>query len=772
MTIRNLDAVFRPSRVLWLGDPQTPAQVAMLAKLRDAPSGVTLQHVDTVARAQTSADRGLAILSEQKFADVATLRALGALGYRGLIWPFQEPPSRAVLSAARENTMRILGPRSVGLAHASGFDASMLAQKPLPGSMALIVQSQTVAVAAADWAAGRRIGFSWVAVTGGESDVDLADLLDYAALDGDTQSVAVEVGRIRGARKFMSAARACARAKPTVILQTRLADRAAAGADPVRSAAFARAGLVEVPSLPGLFDALAALHRLPAITQPQVLVVANGAALCALGIDAAIRSGLSICELSEIAQRAVLSRLPSARFRPGAVDIGDPAVEDHVSVLQMLLRTENLGALIFLRSPVAGHPHEPVAQALAKAQLGARLLTVWLGLESALPARRLSADAGQPTFTSPDAAARAIRYRWEYARNRELLTQTPPRMAPARLDVSAVQQRLLDHLGEGTDARPESALELLRAYGIASQSRFARESLCLRVKLERHLELGMHLAVRVEGRGVATPLAQGFVPLDTLLAGRLLSAAGLEPGPEIDARDVAAANAALVGLSQIPMDQPHVEGLDIRLLLHDGKARVARDARLLLTPGPSPDRERLALAPYPSALRKRIRLRDRREYELRPVRPEDEPMVIELLESLDAESVRMRFFAHIRYFSHVMAARMTQIDYDRELALVAHAAEASDRLDAIGTLIADPDGATAEFALLVHQDCGRAGLGRQLLHALVDHARQTGIGLVWGVVLSENTAMLGLAAALGFTRRADPEDPSCRRVELRLTEVP
>ena len=772
MTIRNLDSLFRPQRVLWLGEPQNDGQQVVLDKVR--ASGVeflqALEPADLPTLSAPAGERTLGVILQERHANAATVQRLGELGCRALIWPLHEPPSRVVLEAARERTLRILGPRSVGLSHAGGFDASILPHKTASGSQALIVQSQTIAAAAVDWAVGRRIGFSWVAVTGGESDVDVADLLDYAALDDATKSVAVEVGLIRGARKFMSAARACARAKPTVILQTRLADRAAAGADPVRSAAFARAGLVEVPSLPGLFDALAALQRLPTLNQPRVLVVANGAALCALTVDAVLRNGLLIVEWTDALQRQVTARLPSARFRPGAVDIGDPSVEDGVAALQMLVGAAGADVLIYVRSPVAGHPHEPVARALANARIGPRVLTVWLGLESALQARRLSAEAGQSTFTSPDAAARAVRYRWEYTRNRELLTQTPPRLRPSKLDPTKVAQRLLDQLGAGTDTRPEAAHELLRAYGIDSQSRIKPGSLILRLALERHPELGMHLSLRVEGQGLVPAMAHGFVPLDSLLADRLLAAAGIEAGPSLALRDVEAVKAVLIALSQVALDQPHVEGVSLRLVVYEGRARAASDARLLLTPGPAPERERLALAPYPAALRQKLRLRNKKEYELRPVRPEDEPAVIELLQSLDPETVRLRFFAHIRHFSHAMAARMTQIDYDRELALVAQAIDSPESLLAIGTLIADPDGAAAEFALLVRQDTGRIGLGRTLLGALVEHARRRGIGRVWGVVLAENVPMLELARAMGFRRHLDPDDATCRRVELVLDE--
>lgn len=770
MTVRNLDALFRPQRVLWLGPPQSPGQRAVLEKVR--ASGVPLFESDDVSAFAPvpAGERALGVILRETDARPDVVQRLGEVGCRALVWAMRDPPSSATLEAARERTLRILGPRSVGLSHASGFDASILPQKSAPGTLALIVQSQTVAAAAVDWAAGRRIGFAWVAVTGGEADIDVADLLDYAALDDSVQTVAVEVGRIRGARKFMSAARACARAKPTVILQTRLADRAAAGADAVRSAGFARAGLVEVPNLPGLFDALAALQRLPALSQPRVVIVANGAALCALGVDAVLRNGLRIAEWSETLQRSLSARLPTARFRPGALDIGDPPTEDIVAALQLVLASAGADVLIYVHSPVVSAPHEPVARTLGAAGLGPRVLTCWLGLESAIAARRLSAEARQPTFTSPDAAARAVRYRWEYTRNRELLTQTPPRLRPSKLDPASVHERLLDRLGAGTDARPDAAIEVLRAYGVDCQSRIKPGSLVLRVTLERHPELGMYMSLQPEVRGVRTATAHGFVPLDGLLAARLVAQAGLEAGPHLEARCLEAAQSVLVALSQIPMDQPHIEGMSLRLVIFEGRARVAAsDARLFLTPGPAPERERLALAPYPTALRQRIRLRDRSEHLLRPVRPEDEPAVIELLQGLDQETVRLRFFAHIRHFSHMMAARMTQIDYDRELALVAHPLDAPESLRALGTLIADPDNASAEFALLVRPDHGRLGLGRQLLVALIEHARRRGIGRVWGVVLAENEAMLGLARSLGFVRRLDPDDAACRRVELDLT---
>jgi RimJ/RimL family protein N-acetyltransferase/succinyl-CoA synthetase alpha subunit len=760
MTIRNLEAYFKPRRVVILGQASHPSAAALIDNLRrTAPELIA-------APAGPAAEPGaLGIVADPAALDEAVLEQLAAQGCRSLIWPHPARPDTALLQAARRHTTRLLGPRSPGILHpAQRLAAADLPGLPLGGSLALIAQSQSVAAAAIDWATGRRLGFSWVAVTGGESDVDIADLLDYAALDPATRAVAIEVGRIRGARKFMSAARACARAKPVVTLQTRLADWYGKGADPVRSAAFARAGMVECLSLPALFDAFAALHRLPALRSARVLVVSNGSGICALGVDAVLRNGLQAAEPDAAAWERLRALVPALKKLGGGVDIGEPGLDLTIAALRACLADPAVDVVLFIRSPHGGHSHEAVARALAQAQFDQRLLTVWLGLETALPARRYSADAGLATFTSADAAARAVRYRWLYARNRELLTQTPPRGPAPPLTCADTAARLRQLLDQGKNQlRGAEAARLLAGYGL--DSRAAASGLRLEVRAQRHSELGMHLAVSLAQPGFAAPTGHGFAPLDPLLARRMLADAGLRADVETAAAELEALALALVRVGQLVLDQPLLAELHLRLAARGGTVACLQGATLLLLDGEPPaERARLALAPYPAAL-VHVLARGGERYQVRPVRPDDEPALIRLLQSLDPETVRLRFFAYIRHFSHDLAARMTQIDYDRELALVILPEGQPDRLVGMGTLAADPDGARAEFAVLVDQaHCGR-GLGRHLLEEFLLRAREQGIGVVFGEVLAENATMIGLARALGFSVRALPDDPGVVHVE-------
>ncbi|MBL6752506.1 MAG: bifunctional acetate--CoA ligase family protein/GNAT family N-acetyltransferase, partial [Nevskia sp.] len=765
MTIRNLDALFRPARVVVLGKAVGDTAQALLDNLRrTAPPGLVCS-LDELAGAPAMA---AAVVADPAAADPAQLQRLHALGGRALIWPHACPPGEALMAQARAQRMRVLGPRSPGVLH----PPRQLALSALPpatrsGTLALIVQSQSVASAALDWAAGRRIGFSWIAVTGGESDVDIADLLDYAALDRDTHAVAVEAGRIRAGRKFMSAARACARAKPVAVLQTQLDVEPVNGADAVRSAAFARAGMVECRSLPALFDAIAALHRLPPLQRARALIAGNGAGICALAVDAVLREGLQCADPAAATWACAQSHVPGMRRLAGAADLGEPPAAATVAALQAFLGDAGVDLVIFIRSPMAAVPHEAVAEALAQARFDQRLLTVWLGLETALAARRISADAELATFTSPDAAARAVRYRWEYARNRELLTQTPPH-GPATGAPTAELDAWLRHcLQQGLhELRGADALRLLTPYGIDGGHPSRGDDLRLTVSVRRHPELGMYLRAAPLMPGFTAPAGYGFMPLDALLARRLLADAGLcaESAPAAAALQPVADLLERVG--QMVIEQPHVAELDLCVVARGSRAWCSRrDARLRLCAEPPPERQRLALAPYPATL-SHIVERDGQRLLVRPVRPDDEPALIGLLEGLDMETVRLRFFTYIRHFNHSMALRMTQIDYDRELALVIVPLDSPERIDGIGTLAADPDGAAAEFAVLVDPQRYRSGLGRHLLEQLLEHARRTGIGRVFGEVLADNTAMLRLARRLGFTCRAVIDDPGVMHVEI------
>ena len=174
--------------------------------------------------------------------------------------------------AAHKYGMRLIGPNCLGIMMpGANLNASFAAHMPCAGNLALISQSGAIATGMVEWAAQRAVGFSGIVSIGDQLDVDIADLLDYFAMDGKTRAILLYVESIKDARKFMSAARAAARIKPVVVVKSgRMAQGAKAaathtgalaGSDAVYDAAFRRAGILRVSDLRELFDCAETLGR-------------------------------------------------------------------------------------------------------------------------------------------------------------------------------------------------------------------------------------------------------------------------------------------------------------------------------------------------------------------------------------------------------------------------------------------------------------------------------------------------------------------------------
>ena len=267
--------------------------------------------------------------------------------------------------------------------------------------------------------------------------------------------------------------------------------------------------------------------------------------------------------------------------------------------------------------------------------------------------------------------------------------------------------------------------------------------------------------------------AMELPPLNLALArdlvGRTRIARLLAGYRDRSAADLEALYLALVKIAQLVADLPEVVELDINPLLADEKGIVALDARMRVARTAAAGVERFSIRPYPAELEQWIEFGGRRVL-LRPIRPEDEPQHRELLSRIRLSDVQFRFFCARREFSHSELARFTQIDYDREMAFIATTGHAAGTPETLGVAraIADPDNASAEFAILVRSDMKGQGLGRALLSAIIRYCRDRGTGMLLGEVLAGNRAMLALVASLGFEMSQVPTDLSIVKVALAL----
>jgi acetyltransferase len=181
----------------------------------------------------------------------------------------------------------------------------------------------------------------------------------------------------------------------------------------------------------------------------------------------------------------------------------------------------------------------------------------------------------------------------------------------------------------------------------------------------------------------------------------------------------------------------------------------------------------LAIRPYPRELEERITLDDGRELLLRPIVPEDEPALDRAFQRLDPDEIRNRFLQPMRTLHHFLAARFTQLDYDREMALVLteEGIPGTPDIHGVVRLSADPDNVSAEFAIIVLHHLAGRGVGKLLMERILAFARSRGIAVVWGVTLRDNRRMRALAKSLGFKQSREKDEPSLVHMELDLRPV-
>ncbi len=225
----------------------------------------------------------------------------------------------------------------------------------------------------------------------------------------------------------------------------------------------------------------------------------------------------------------------------------------------------------------------------------------------------------------------------------------------------------------------------------------------------------------------------------------------------------------LMQLSQLIIDRPEIVELDINPLFADDQGVLALDARVRVTPAETTGSERLAIRPYPRELEETIKLPSGREVFVRPIRPEDQPAHKAFIEQITPEDFRFRQIGVTRDIPPSEMARLVQIDYDREMAFIATAANEQGGLETLAVVrtVTSPDNTKADFAIMVRSDLKRTGLGTALMNKMIGYCRSRGTGAIVGLVLADNQAMLDLTRKFGFETRTLPESGRCE-IKFRL----
>ncbi|RTL48668.1 MAG: GNAT family N-acetyltransferase [Rhodocyclaceae bacterium] len=285
------------------------------------------------------------------------------------------------------------------------------------------------------------------------------------------------------------------------------------------------------------------------------------------------------------------------------------------------------------------------------------------------------------------------------------------------------------------------------------------------------LSLGGTVIEQRSERVVALPPLNSFLVADMLKSEKLRSR--LNEFRNLPALNEKVLEGVLLRLSEMVCELPWIQELDINPLIVDEQGAVAVDARVHIDPLPrkAGRYDHMAIHPYPAYLQEDFIAKDGRQVHIRPIQPEDAHLAQYFVQHLSQESRYFRFMNTIRELSPVQLVRLTQIDYDREMALVALSdEEGASREVGVVRYASNPDGESCEFAIVVADGWQGTGLARQLMLRIIDTARQQGFRYMTGDFLTENSRMLKFVSDLGFKLQPHPEDPGLRHGILTLID--
>ncbi|MEJ1977330.1 MAG: GNAT family N-acetyltransferase [Acetobacteraceae bacterium] len=465
-----------------------------------------------------------------------------------------------------------------------------------------------------------------------------------------------------------------------------------------------------------------------------------------MAADAALAAGIGLATLAPETQAVLRLAYPGEPIGGGPVYVGVEAPTRLAEAAALLAGAREVGGILVVHAPTGPADGAGIA-ALAASPKSLRLplLVCAMGETTGAGHRRQLAEGGVPAFASPEEAVQGFRHLLQDRRARAAARELPPSTVLSfEPDRAAVRGLFAAARADGRLALDSVyAWGVLAAYGI-------RGTPALPIAVADDAMFGPAIGVgegRIEDRAFDLPPLN--LPLAHALTQQPRAAASLPPAQ----RDALAE--MLVRVSQLVIDFPEI-------------ASLAFGSAAELTLRPPGETSPLAIAPYPAELSEQWDARGEM-VTIRPIRPEDAEAHAAMFNRMTPEDVRYRFFSMMRELSPERLARMTQVDYDREMAFVAIRANG----DTVGVsrLVRDTDG-EGEFAVVVQPDMKGRGLARRLMQRLIEWGRQQGLTAVVGQVLADNAPMLAFVRALHFTLRHLPEEPDVVEARLDLRPAP
>ena len=893
MAIKKLDSIFKPKRIALIGVSNNPNSVGGIT-LRNLVGG-GYNGVVYPVNPKREAVFGIPcypdVKSLPKVPDLAVImtaaktvplivRECGEAGIHGIIIMsagFKEAgeEGKALEAQVKEEKsrfpdMRVIGPNCLGiLVPGLSMNVSFANGMPEKGHVAFISQSGALCTSVLDWAYESHIGFSYFVSIGNSMDVNFGDLIDYFGQDPSTRSIVLYVESLTNARTFMSAARAFSREKPIIVYKSgRFPESAAAAAshtgalaseDSIYDAVFRRAGLARVYDFGNIFDFTDLVGRKRIPRGNRLAIVTNAGGPGVMATDSLISWGGKLVTLSEETMQKLNDYLPPFWSHGNPVDVlGDATPERFARATEIVLEDEHVDAVLVLLTPQAMTAPTETAEAIADmaSKTSKTIMAAWLGGASMRDGIQVFNRAGISNYPTPEQAIRAFMTLSHYAKNLEMLFETPREVPVSfQYDRNELRKKYLkeifpkakilneddskmlvnDYGIDTTHPTPayneDQAVEIsqkkgypvvLKIYSPDITHKSDVGGVALNIKDDEMVRATFRNMVKtaaekrpdakIEGVTVqrmvdtkdAVELILGtkkdpvfgtvmlvgmggtsaelfkdkrleFPPLNESLAQQMLESLQIYPLLEgyrgAPRKNIEKLIEVLIRMSYLAADYPEIKELDINPLIVTPTDVIALDARIVVDEQvmsqPVKEYSHLILRPYPESLEKEVKLKDGSPVLLRAIKPEDEPMWLELLTSCSKEAIYHRFRYDFYFDSHEVATQFCFIDYDREIAIVAEVEdEGRKKLIGVGRLIADPDVEVMEYAVLITDAWQKKELGYILTEYCMEIAKNREIKNLVAETTRDNKPMISVFRKLNFKIRFNEDSTVSVRKDL------
>ncbi len=868
MSTRNLEKIFSPKSIAVIGASDTEGSVGHILfnnligsgyngvvypvnHKRNAVQGV--KAYPAVSQVPEKAD--LAVIATPAKTVPALVDECGRNGIKGVIiisagFAEMGEEGRAMMkeieALRKKHDQRIVGPNCLGVIRPKiKLNASFAKNSVPPGKIAFISQSGALGTAVLDWALANNIGLSHFASLGSMLDVDFGDMIDYYGGDNETDSILLYIESIKEAMRFMSAARGFAMNKPVIVVKSgRVAEGAKAaashtgalaGEDDIYDAAFNRAGVVRVDEIQDLFNCAETLAKQPRPKGSRLAVISNAGGPGVMAVDALIKSGGRLAELSPETFKRLNAALPPFWSRANPVDVlGDAGADRYGAALDICLKDAAIDGVLVILTPQAMTEAEATASILVEKARQTRkpVLASWMGAGLVEEGRNILRRGQIPEYETPEQAVKTFLYMHQYNRNIGLLYETPEdqpedteagkgeirarlktiaddgrailseeesKSILSRYGIETTLPRLAKNPGEAAALAEETgypAVMKVQSEDISHKSDANCVMLNVRDREEAKRKFGeiirnagqFNPKARIDGvtvqrmitakgheliigakkdplfgsvilfgmGGIAVEAVKdrnvGLPPLSQTLAKRLIEGTKVRRLLKEGFRNIPPANMSLleqtlIKFSRILVEHPEIGEVDINPLWINDKECMALDARMVLdkdyfereTPDPF---AHLVIAPYPKEYVKRITF-EGKAITLRPIRPEDEPMWLDMFNNFSEETMRFRFFHIIKDMPHHRRIRYTFNDYSREIAIVP-VLEEENKILGVVRMTGDAAHEAAEFAVVLRDDWQSKGLGGILFDHIMEIAKNKGWRKMTAAAMPGNTKMINL----------------------------